>query len=70
MSSSAPCLVGALLWSSSKPRIAIETTDFTAQWIVLVFLVYRRACDGMVLFAALNLPTCHWLGCSRALKTS
>ena len=35
---------------------------------ILVFLVFRRACDGMVIFAALNLHTCHWQGCSRALN--
>ena len=40
-----------------------------------MFLVLRRACDAIKCmewtffsFAALNLPTCHWLGCSRALK--
>ena len=41
----------------------------------LVFLVLRRACGAtermgwsFFSFAPLNLPTCDWLGCSRALK--
>ena len=36
--------------------------------LYLCSLVFRRACDGMVIFATLNLPTCHWQGCSRALN--
>ena len=40
-----------------------------------MFRVLRRACGAVECmewsifgFAALNLPTCHWLGCSRALN--
>ena len=51
--------------------------SLTTWGLILVFLVLNRACDAIecmewsfISFAALNLPTCHWLGCSRAFETS
>ena len=56
---------GHLADSNSIPKNQPTTIH---QILIVVFLVFRRACDGMVVFAALNLHTCHWQGCSRALN--
>ena len=62
---------------STLHRFCQSFRSFEKIWsiLILVFLALRRACGAaermgwsFFSFAALNLPTCHWLGCSRALK--